>query len=267
MHLSITIKAISITKLEVNNVEKQVALIIGGGSGIGKATAFQLAQLGFYVVIADRNEEALCETLLEMQLFSEDVQMKMVDIIEEEQVIELFNQWPAPLSRLDVLVNCAGVSNPKPLLETNTGLWDLIMDVNLRGTYLLCKYAFPFLKQSEGMVINVASIMGTCVYPNNAAYSASKAAVIHLTKTLAAEWLEYKVRVNAVAPAKVDTPLLRKLSRGTAEDIEREIMAGIEANRIQTSEQIAGVISLLLRSEAKILNGICLIADGGSQLR
>jgi NAD(P)-dependent dehydrogenase (short-subunit alcohol dehydrogenase family) len=245
---------------------QRVALVTGGASGIGKAIAQRLLEDGFRVIIVDRNLDVLRMTYQEMQQGSRDVYMEHVDVLQETEIIELFKACSQVHGRLDVLVNCAAMTNQKTLLATEPMEWNLIMEVNLRGVYYMCKHAYPLLKECEGAVINIASVMGVNVYPGNTAYGVSKAGLIHLTKSLASEWKKDRIRVNVISPATVDTPLLRKYMAGSEVEIEQTIAEGIMDNRIQTSEQVADVVSLFVRPEARIINGTSIVVDDGSQL-
>lgn len=245
----------------------KVALVTGGASGIGRAISIRLADEGYTVVIADRNSMLLDEVEGIITRNFGRCYKQQIDVTNEEALNQLFQNWEANYGRLDVLVNNAAMSKPQPLVGTDPELWDAIMDVNLKGVYLLCRLAYPLLKVNCGNVINISSIQAQSLAEGNAAYGISKAGVNYLTRVLAKEWLKDRIRVNAVLPAGVDTPLFREVAGVNTEEALRKLEASIEAGAIQTSEQIAGVVSLLLRPEASIITGTCLVADGGSQLR
>ncbi|KRF39122.1 SDR family NAD(P)-dependent oxidoreductase [Paenibacillus sp. Soil787] len=245
---------------------EKVALVTGGASGIGRAISIRLAEDGYTVVIVDRNSLLIDDVIESITRNSGRAYKQQIDVTNEEALSQLFQNWAANYGRLDVLINNAAMSKPKPLVDTEPALWDAVMDVNLKGVYTCCRLAYPLLKYG-GNVVNISSIQSQSLAEGNAAYGISKAGVNYLTRVLAKEWLKDRIRVNAVLPAGVDTPLFREVVGVNSEEALRKLETSIEEGEIQTSEQIAGVVSLLLRPEASIITGTCLVADGGSQLR
>ncbi|KRF44165.1 SDR family NAD(P)-dependent oxidoreductase [Paenibacillus sp. Soil787] len=243
---------------------RKVALVTGGASGIGKGIARRLAEDGYEVVIADRNSSLIDEVINEITASSGSAYKEVIDVSDEQAINELFQSWSGRYGRLDVLVNNAATNKPKSLIETEPVDWDFVMDVNLKSVYLFSRGGYPFLKESQGAVVNISSIMGQQLLSSgNTSYGVSKAGVNYLTRVLAKEWLKDHIRVNAIVPAAVDTPLLRA---GLSEEGKQSLEDSISKGMIQTPEQIAGVVSLFLRPEASIITGTCLVADGGSQL-
>lgn len=244
---------------------KKVALVTGGASGIGRGIALRLATEGYEVVIIDQNSSLIDEIVNEIRGASGMAYKEVLDVTDEQAINLLFQSWSDRYGRLDVIVNNAATNRPKLLVDTEPEEWDVVLDVNLKSVYLLCRQAHPFLKESQGAIVNISSVLGTLSLANgNASYGVSKAGVNYLTRVMAKEWLKDHIRVNAVVPAAVDTPLLRAgLSQDGMLKLEENIRNGV----YQTTDQIAGVVSLLLRPEASIITGTCLVADGGSQLR
>lgn len=243
---------------------RKVALVTGGASGIGKGIALRLAEDGYEVVIADRNSALIDEVVDEITAASGSASKEVIDVSDEQAINKLFQSWSERYGRMDVLVNNAATNKPKSLVDTEPVDWDFVMDVNLKSVYLFSRKAYPFLKESQGAVVNISSIMGQQLLSSgNTSYGVSKAGVNYLTRVLAKEWLKDHIQVNAIVPAEVDTPLLRA---GLSEEGKSKIEQRISEGKVQTTEQIAGVVSLLLRPEASIITGTCLVADGGSQL-
>lgn len=246
-------------------MSRKVALVTGGAAGIGRGIALRLASDGYEVVIVDRNTSLIDEVVVEIAGASGVAHKVVLDVTDEQAIISLLEGWPDRYGRLDVIVNNAATNRPKPLIESSSEEWDVVMDVNLKAVYMLCRQAYPLLKESQGAIVNISSALGTLLLANgNASYGVSKAGVNYLTRVMAKEWLKDRIRVNAVVPAAVDTPLLRE---GLSEEGLLKLDENLRNGIYQTTEQIAGVVSLLLRPEASIITGTCLVADGGSQLR
>ena len=187
----------------------QVALVTGASRGIGLAIALELAGEGAAVVLAAR-------TLADLEIVREGIEstgghaiVLPLDVAQEQQVRHVVGATEARYGRLDVLVNCAGIGVFAPLLETTVQDWDRVMAVNARGPFLLCREAVPLLARSGGgCIVNIASVVGVKGYVNQGAYTASKHALLGMTKVLAQEVAPLGVRVHAVCPGGVDTDLV-----------------------------------------------------------
>ena len=187
----------------------QVALVTGASRGIGRAIALELAGEGAAVVLAAR-------TLADLEIVREGIEstgghaiVLPLDVAQEQQVRHVVGATEARYGRLDVLVNCAGIGVFAPLLETTVQDWDRVMAVNARGPFLLCREAVPLLARSGGgCIVNIASVVGVKGYVNQGAYTASKHALLGMTKVLAQEVAPLGVRVHAVCPGGVDTDLV-----------------------------------------------------------
>lgn len=202
----------------------KTALIVGGTSGIGLAAAEQFVQQGAAVVVAGRssdNGEAAAGRLVEL---GGRAMFVRTDVRDEAQVKNLVDQTLSGFGRLDVVVNCAGVMNRIPLTELEQPDWDLILDTNLRGVYLVCKHALPpMLQQGRGAVVNVASYLGAFgARETSPAYGASKAGVVALTRSLALQAGPGGVRVNAVCPTFVVTPPNEHIIRSAPDPVAKE---------------------------------------------
>ena len=180
----------------------KAALVTGGSSGIGLAIARALREDGYEVTLAARKRERLETAAAELGAHA-----VAADVAQEEDCRRLVSEHAARFDRLDVLVNSAGVGVGARIEDMETKHWDLQLDVNLRGAFLVTRHALPLLKKSRGVVVNVASIAGTMAAPGLAAYGAAKAGLISLTRSLNAEHADDGVRATAISPGFVDTPM------------------------------------------------------------
>lgn len=182
------------------------AIITGAGSGIGAAIARALARAGARCVLAGRGKESLDALRLRLEI-GELARVVQCDLRDEEHINNLIAQTMQTFGRIDSLINNAGIFQMKPLAETTTALFDETLAVNLRGVFLACRVAWPHLQASRGQIINISSVAGVNGYVNNAAYCASKFGVNGLTEVLALEGQPHGIRVCAVCPGSVATPI------------------------------------------------------------
>ena len=208
----------------------KVAIVTGGGRGIGRATAELLASAGAQVMICARSAQEI-EAVAER---SPTIQALVGDVADEAFVAHLVTQTVSTLGRLDILVNNAGILGRRPFLELEPALWDEVMAVNLRGAYLCCRAAFRQMTQQQpsgGSIVNISSLSGVRgpeKFPGLAAYNVSKAGLLALSDILAVEGKPHGIRVNTVSPGAVDTAMLRQAGHGlralaTPEDVARTI--------------------------------------------
>ena len=247
------------------NFNNKVAIVTGGGSGIGRAAAQQLALEGAQVVIANRREETGQETVSMIEQTGGTASFIQTDVSSEEQVAHLIRETVNRYGRLDLAFNCAGFDGERQSIkETTTEAWDRIMEINLKGSYLLIRQeAEQMVKQGSGAIVNMASVYGLIGRPGRSAYNASRAGIINLTKTAALEYIQAGVRINAVAPGATRTDLFDRMTNGS--DAERiaqyEQMHPI--GRIAEPEEIAEVVLWLLSERASFIVGQTIVADGG----
>jgi len=193
------------------NLHGQVAIVTGAGSGIGRATALALAQSGIRVVLAARTQQNLEVVAHDITTGGGTAVVVPTDVGEEAQVERLVARAQERFGRLDILVTSAGGASFGPLIESRTEDWDAMIAINLRGTYLCCKHALKLmLAQGRGHILNVLSIASQTALPGSAAYTSSKFGALGLTKVMAAEVRAQGIKVTAVIPGAVDTPLWDK---------------------------------------------------------
>lgn len=199
----------------------KVAVVTGASRGIGRAIAESLAAAGAHVILAARSAELIEELAEEIESAGGRATPVVTDIADEASVASLFEMVADDFGRLDVLVNNAGVGIYGPLDEFDLEDLDTVLAVNVRGTFACCREAVRIMKpQNSGYIINISSVCGEKGYSNQAAYSASKHAVMGLTKSLAAETLEFGVRVTAILPGGVDTEMVAQ----SRPDLDRSIL-------------------------------------------
>jgi len=226
-----------------------IALVTGAGSGIGAAVARRLVGDGTDVVAADANRAAVEALAAEI-----GAQALQLDVRDEAQVA------PA-MAGLDVLVNVAGIGSTTSAPETPLDVWENVFAVNARGTFLCCKHAIPGMAaRGGGSIVNVASAAALVGLRNRAAYSASKGAVVALTRALAVDHVSEGVRVNAVCPGTIDSPWVRRLVEEAGESLDalraRQLMG-----RLGTPDEVAEAVAYL--ASAAFVTGTVLVIDGG----
>ncbi len=242
----------------------RVVLITGGGGGIGRAAADRFAALGDTVVLADRSADALADAYPGFDTIVADV-----TVVEdcEQMVAEAVQRH----GRLDVLVNCAGVWVEGPTRDMTEEQWDQTIDVNLKGTFFACRYAIRHLERTEGCIVNLSSDAGLVGTVETAIYTASKGGVSLLTRSLGLELAPKGVRVNAVCPNDVDTPMLAGQARDFGGDDPEGYLATLlagypqkERARFIRPDEIAALIVYLASPDAAPITGACIPIDFGS---
>lgn len=240
-------------RLEGGGAPSSAALVTGGASGIGAATVAALRADGTRVAVLDRTQPSH-ET--------DGVRSFIADLADPDAARDVVDTIAAEWGRLDVLVNCAGISGAMPVHETTDDAWARMIDVNLSAAFRTSRAALPHLARTRGCIINVVSTIALRGYPAQAAYAASKAGLVGLTRQMAADYGADGVRVNAVAPGVTDTPLTSSRFLSDPEWVA-DVVGPVPLQRAARVEDIAGAIRFLASSEAAYITGQVLAVDGG----
>ena len=247
-------------------VEGKVALVTGGASGIGRATALTFAREGAKLVIADTNEEGGHQTVHMITENGGEATFVQVDVSKAVEVEAMISTTVETYGRLDCAHNNAGIgSRPRaPLHECSEETWDRVLAINLKGVWLCMKYEIiQMLTQGSGTIVNTASIMGLVgSWSGSGAYNASKHGVVGLTKTAALEYAKVGLRVNAVCPGYIRTPLLAETLTRQPE-MEAQIVARHPVGRMGRPEEIAEAVVWLCSDAASFVTGHTMTVDGG----
>jgi len=233
-------------------LKDKVALIIGGGSGIGRAIAVRFAVEGAQTAVADLAPEAGQETVNLIGADGGTASFFPVDVTQRDQIRAVLTQVEKQYGRLDVLVNSAGIAGRGRIEEVDEELWDRVVAVNLSGVFWACKYAVPLLKRAGGgVILNLGSIAGLRGWPGSAIYSATKGGVVMLSRTLAADYARENIRVWAICPTAVDTPILHRLfAQETDAQAARQAYEAKEPmGRLVTVDEVAHAALYLISSE------------------
>jgi NAD(P)-dependent dehydrogenase (short-subunit alcohol dehydrogenase family) len=255
----------------MSDLAGKVALITGGTSGIGLAAAEQFVQQGAAVVVAGRDSGKGQAVVARLQALGGRAVFARADVRDEDQVQKLVAKTQSLFDHLDVLVNSAGVINRIHLTELEQPDWDVVLDTNLRGVYLMCKHALPpMVERGQGAVVNVASYLGVFgARDTTPAYNASKAGVIALTRSLALQVGPQGIRVNAVCPGFVVTSLNEHIIRDAPDPVakEKEMARPYPLGRLGRPEDVAAAILFLASDQAAWITGASLLVDGGLTAR
>ncbi len=251
-----------------NMLKNKIALITGGAKGIGKAAAFKFASEGATVIIADVDITAGKQTLEQLKNINQDCGFIECDLSRSEAVRGMFDEISGEFGKLDVIYNNASVylaGKDGKIADIDEEIWDKVVAINLKSVFLCCKYGIPLLlKNGEGTIINTASSAGMIGIPNCDAYTASKGAVVQLTKSMAAEYGPENIRVNCIAPAAIMTDMVKQSNTGDDTfDEKRFLNLRTPLRRYGTPEEIANIACFLASDQASYLNGAIIVADGG----
>jgi NAD(P)-dependent dehydrogenase (short-subunit alcohol dehydrogenase family) len=250
----------------VARISGKACVVTGAGSGIGRATAVRLAEEGGRVLAVDIAEDAVAETVAEIERGGGTAAAHRTDVSDSAQVDAMVTACVERFGRIDVLVNNAGVNLPGVLHEVSDEVIDRTLGVNVRGPIYGCRAAIPhMLRQGGGSIINMSSVNGIVSEPFLAVYSASKGAIVMLTKGVALDYAKQGIRCNAICPGWVDTPInhAHAAMLGGLEQVYAEIDSFQPIGRPGEPREIANVALFLASDEASFMTGSVVVADGG----
>ena len=238
----------------------KTVVVTGASKGIGRAVAKEFANNGYNVVICYNHSVSAAQELLdEVSGITRAIAVR-VDVSKEDEVLNMIDITKKTFGTIDVLVNCAGVSDTRLLIDSTKEDYDFVFDTNMRGTYNTCKLVGrEMLSNQSGKIINISSIWGVLGGSCESVYSASKGAIIAFTKALAKEFGPNGINVNAVAPGFIQTDMTKNVT----EEIKQEIMDNSSLGRLGTPEDIAGVVSFLASEKSNFITGQVISVDGG----
>lgn len=247
----------------MGNLEKKVAIVTGGSSGIGLATVKALVEKGATVVISDLSEQSGRLVENELRETGADVLFIKVNVAEEKSVENLVKETVNRYGKVDILINNAGIGGLTPTHTLTFEQYNKIISVNQNGVFFAAKHVIrEMLKTGGGCIVNTASILGTVGHPEAFAYTASKGAVLNLTKTLALEYADKNIRVNTICPGFLDTGTVNREANGLSNS---ELIAKHPIGRLGKPEEIAHAIIFLCEND--FVTGTSLIVDGGYTAR
>jgi NAD(P)-dependent dehydrogenase (short-subunit alcohol dehydrogenase family) len=239
----------------------KVAIVTGAGKGLGSAIAQRLAQDGANLVIAEIDWPSAQEKAAEIRQMKREALPVQMDVSRWADVENMVKQVMAKFNRIDILVNNAGILGLNfPVTDYPEEDWDRVIAVHLKGTFLCCKAVLPIMKaQRKGRVVNLASVAGKEGNANMAAYSAAKAGIINLTKTLGKEMAPHNVYVNCVSPALIETDMARDMTP----EQRTFLISKIPLARLGKPDEVAAVVKFLVSEEASFVTGQCYDISGG----
>ncbi len=246
---------------DMRRLEGKVAVVTGGNSGIGLATAKRLQEEGARVAISGRSKNTLDEAV---RTIGNGVIAVQADVAKLADVDKLYAEVSQKLGKIDVLFVNAGVAKFAPLAETSESSYDEQFDINIKGAYFTIQKALPLLKEGASIILNtsVADSKGTM---GTSAYSATKAALRSLARTAAAELVERGIRVNTVAPGPIVTPIFGRtgLPKESVDEFAKEIVAKVPMKRFGQPEEVAAAVAFLASQDASYITGVEINVDGG----
>jgi 3-oxoacyl-[acyl-carrier protein] reductase len=245
---------------EAGDLQGKVAVVTGSARGIGRAIALELARRGAEVVISDVDQAGAEEAAGEIRALGRRSLAVRCDVARREEVQALVARTVEELGRLDIFVNNAGITRDTLLVRMSDEQWDPVLAINLKGTFHGCQAAAKLMmKARSGKIVNVASVTGLVGNVGQANYSASKAGVIALTRTVAKELAARNVQANAIAPGFIETEMTREMS----EKARAAFLENVPLGRAGTPEDVAHLVAFLCSPRADYITGQCITIDGG----
>jgi NAD(P)-dependent dehydrogenase (short-subunit alcohol dehydrogenase family) len=251
----------------MDSIKGKCTLITGAATGIGRATAILLAKQGANVIVSDYNEEEGKKTVALIKEENGTAKFVHCDVSVQEQVVHLVQEAVAAFGPVKLAVNNAGIGGALcPIHEVNINVWNRVLGVNLSGVLFCMQEELKVMLANGGggSIVNIASLAGISGTPLMSDYGVSKHGVVSLTKSGAIEYGKYNIRVNAVCPSWVETPILNGLDRGF---LDHQVKNFVPLKRIGQPEEVAQTILWLLSDKSSYINGHCLNVDGGMKAR
>jgi len=244
-------------------LQNKITIVTGATRGIGEAIAVAAAQNGSDVALIGRNQELLQKTKDRITAINRKAEIYPVDVSNQQQVDEAVKKILQDFSRIDFLVNNAGITKDNLLLTMKSEEWDQVLQTNLYGTFYFSKAVLrSMMKQRYGKIVNISSIAGITGNPGQTNYSASKAGMIGFTKSLAKEMGKRNICVNAIAPGMIETEMTHSLP----EELKKQYLESIPLGRFGKVEEVAALVIFLLSSASDYITGQVLAIDGGLQM-
>lgn len=251
-------------------LKNKVALITGGGTGIGKATALLFAREGASLVITGRRETPLKETVSHIRDLHDSAIYVIGNVSKISDAQHMVQKTRETFGRLDILVNNAGINyKPNTTSATEEESWDITINTNLKGIYLVSKYAIPELTKNGGSIINISSVVGLKGFRGAIAYTTSKGGILNMTKSMAIELAPDKIRVNCICPGMIDTDMYWNFIKSSEnpDTLHEYVVHSHPLGRIGKPEDIAYGALFLASDEANWITGVVLPIDGGFTAR
>ncbi len=241
-------------------LKDKVALVTGGGRGIGRAIVLALAKEGADIVTCDINLENLKEVTREVEKMRRKILIQKVNVSKVSKVNDLVKKALDKFVKIDILVNNAGITRDNLILRMSEEEWDQVLDINLKGVFNCLKaVARPMMKARSGRIVNIASVVGMMGNPGQVNYAASKAGVIGLTKSAAKELASRGINVNAIAPGFIKTAMTEALS----DEVKEKLINQIPLNRLGEVIDVANLVVFLASDDASYITGEVIKIDGG----
>jgi len=251
------------------SLEGKVALITGGSRGIGEATALGFARAGADVIVTSRKLPNLERVAGAVKDLGRESLAVATHVGRMDQIKNLVEQAGAKFNRIDILVNNAGTSIASPAIDLEEGAWDAVMNLNLKGLFFLSQAVARVMRDNDGgSIINIASVNAYSPSPATCIYAIAKAGVVMATRTMAQQWAQYNIRVNAIAPGPIETKLLNAtwalLPEDEAKKVKTATARGVPLGRIGDPREIANTIIFLASNASSYITGETIVVDGGS---
>jgi len=248
--------------MNVYDLKGKIAVVTGARQGLGRAIALRLAASGARTVVTDLDKEACEKVVAEIRAAGGEGAALRLDVREENEIREALEEVKKRFNRIDILVNNAGIYIQQEIETMATEDIDRVISVNLRGAILCTKYVLPGMKRNNyGKIVNIASIAGFVGFPASALHSATKGALVAVTRDLALNYAKYRINVNAIAPGVIETPMTADILQDEAE--KSLLLRNIPYGRIGRPEDIANGVVFLLSDDSEYITGQTLVIDGG----